>query len=102
LPQLDGIGLAMIVIGLVLAVVLPLLSYTSVQPYLPLPRTQFGKGAGYGADEALSCVFILGGMVRLLGVSPLSDPLHEVQVIVGILFAMAVIGACLQRILFLI
>ena len=92
MPHLDGLGLAMIVIGLVCAIALPFATHANVRLNLPPPRTPFGKGAAYVADEAISCVFILGGIDRLLGASPLSEPLHEVLVIVLIILFMAVIG----------
>jgi hypothetical protein len=92
MPHLDGLALAMIVIGLVCAIALPFATHANVRLNLPPPRTPFGKGAAYVADEAISCVFILGGIDRLLGASPLSEPLDEIQVFALIIFAMATIG----------
>ena len=89
MSQFASIGL--ISIGLILAIAAPFLS--NVQLYLPLPRTKFGRRASVVANEALACVFLLGGITGLLGAAPVSAMLHDVQVITLIVFVMVFFGA---------
>lgn len=75
-----------IALGLIIAIAAPFLS--NVRLYLPLPRTKFGRRAAVVANETLACGFILGGITGLLGVTPFSAMLHDVQVIAFIVFVM--------------
>jgi hypothetical protein len=80
-----------ITLGLILAIAAPFLS--NIQLYLPPPRTKFGRRAAVVANEALACVFLLGGITGLLGATAFSAMLHDVQVFVMIVFAMVFFGA---------
>jgi len=80
-----------ITIGLILAIAAPFLS--NVRLYLPPPRTKFGRRAAIVANEALACVFLLGGVTGLLGVTPFSAMLHDIQVSAFIVFVMVFFGA---------
>jgi hypothetical protein len=80
-----------IALGLIIAIAAPFLS--NVRLYLPPPRTKFGRRAAVVANEALACVFLLGGITGLLGATAFSAMLHDVQVIVMIVFVMVFLGA---------
>lgn len=57
----------------------------NVRMYLPLPRTRFGRRTALIFEETLACIVILGGIEGLVGATPLSDQLHEIQVILLII-----------------
>ena len=92
MPYLDGLAVATIVCGLVLAVIFPFLARARIGLLRRLPRTPFGRGATIVADETGACLLILTGLMRLLGHSSLSELISEISILVGIMFVMAVIG----------
>jgi|GEM_PF-1829337 hypothetical protein len=95
MPGLDGLALALVIGGIVLAIAAPFL--VRVRLFLPLPETPFGRGAGLVSNEAFACALILSGITKLLGSDPLSDFLNGAKTIIFIVFAMAVIGGALAE-----
>ena len=86
MPHFDGIAIALITIGLIIAITSPFL--TRVQLHLPPPKTAIGRGFDLCAGEILAGLFILGGVSRLLDNTSVFGPLHDVQVMVLIFFVM--------------
>ena len=95
MPELDGIAVALIVAGVVLAVAYPLVSH--VRLFLALPRTPFGRGAAIVGEEAFACILILSGIIKLLGSSPLFDLLNGARTIIFIIFALSIVGGGLAE-----
>ena len=98
MPYLDGLAVATITCGLVLAIIFPFLARAHVYLLRQRPRTPFGRGATFVADEAGACLLTLTGIIRLLGHLSLSEPISEIRVFVGAVFIMAVLGAAFAEI----
>lgn len=95
MSRLESIAWIEIIGGLILVIAFPLL--LRIRLFLPLPKTPFGRGAGIIAEEAFACGLIMTGIIGLIGRTPLSDLFYGARTILFVVFVMAVIGVCLQR-----
>jgi len=91
MPHLDGLGVALVVIGLTIAIAAPFLS--GVRLYLQPPTTTFGRRAAIISGGAFAIICILRGIETFLGNSPTSIMLREVEAMLAIVSVMALFAS---------